>query len=202
MAYEDYERASQERDKRIYIERWQSFLFYLACATSHEIAHIFTLYLSLYADFPPTPPSMCYSNVYRQDAGGESGRWLEGLLFGGCLEIYKDRTQGPKEAGTYFLVDQQNIFRRIDPGAILEFLKGARQYRFPFPVGPPQRYDDLRRQGLRNVGSTDAVVPVALNLRAMQSLSAMRRLRGYSIHIDGLRQRISWVNTPLRVSAA
>ncbi|KAI0182198.1 hypothetical protein EV127DRAFT_355468, partial [Xylaria flabelliformis] len=185
-----------------YLERWQNFLFILACATAHEMTHLFTLYLSLYADWPPTPKDITYHG-YSQGQGGESGRWLEGVLYGGSLELYNERTEGPEQPGRPYILDRRNYYHRVDPRAVVEFVTDPRQYRFPFPLGRAETRDDLRRQGLRNTGSTsEAAIPAPQSIRAMQSLSAVRGLRGYSIHIDALRRRPSRARVPPRVTAA
>ncbi|KAI0433093.1 hypothetical protein F5Y09DRAFT_352505 [Xylaria sp. FL1042] len=203
IAYNAYARAARgSKARSFYLEKWQNFLFILACATAHEITHLFTLYLSLYADWPPTPKVITYHG-YNQGGGGESGRWLEGVLYGGSPELYKDRTEGPEQPGRPYILDRHNFYHRINPRAIVEFVTDPRQYRFPFPLGIAETRDDLRRQGLRNTGSTsEAAVPFPQSIRAMQSLSAIRKLRGYSIHIDDLRQRPSHASVPLRVAAA
>ncbi|KAI0470236.1 hypothetical protein F4859DRAFT_515762 [Xylaria cf. heliscus] len=134
---------------------------------------------------------------------GESGRWLEGVLYGVSLELYNEKTEGPEQLGRPYILDRPNSYRRINPRAVVEFVTDPRQYRFPFPLGKAETRDDLRRQGLRNTGSTsEAAMPAPQSMRAMQSLSAIRKLRGYSIHIDALRQRPSRASVPLRVTAA
>ncbi|KAI0544174.1 hypothetical protein F4679DRAFT_589726 [Xylaria curta] len=203
IAYNAYTRAARGSKASVfYLERWQNFLFILACATAYELTHLFTLYLSLYSDWPPTPKEITYHG-YSQGQGGESGRWLEGVLYGGSLELYNERTEGPEQPGRPYILDRHNFYHHIDPRAVVEFVTDPRQYRFPFPLGKAETRDDLRRQGLRNTGSTsEAAMPAPQSIRAMQSLSAIRKLRGYSIHIDALRQRPSRASVPLRVTAA
>ncbi|KAI1735728.1 hypothetical protein F4680DRAFT_469767 [Xylaria scruposa] len=152
-------------------------------------------------DFRPKQAAGFAYNL--EGKGGESGRWLEGVLYGGSLELYNEKTEGPEQPGRPYILDRHNFYHRINPRAVVEFVTDPRHYRFPFPLGKAEIRDDLRRQGLRNTGSTsEAAMPAPRSIRAMQSLSAIRKLRGYSIHIDALRQRPSRASVPLKVTAA
>ncbi|KAI0145629.1 hypothetical protein GGR57DRAFT_297500 [Xylariaceae sp. FL1272] len=203
MAHLAYVNAAQRSPvKKTCLERWQNFLFILACATAHEITHLFTLYLSLGASFPATPPTISHTG-YNQAGGGESGRWLEAALFGGSLELYKDKTEGPEHPGRSYVMDKHRRFYRIGQRSIIELVESPHLYRFPFPIeGGAETANDLRRRGLRNIGSmSEAPMPVSQSIRAMESLSAIRKHRGYSIHIDDLRQRSSEPGLALTVVA-
>lgn len=84
---------------KTYSQRWRDFLFVFACATLHELAHLFLGYLSQ-GDRPDTPDEVTYLNygsargpTGRLIPGGESGRWLENSLYGGAIEFYADGKQ-------------------------------------------------------------------------------------------------------------
>lgn len=74
-----------------------------ACATLHEMAHFFICYLTLGNDLD-TPDGVSFLDygVSVDNTGtvvrtGESGRWLENVLYGGCIEFYRDSRQGPQQ---------------------------------------------------------------------------------------------------------
>lgn len=81
-----------------YMQRWRNFLFMFACATLHELSHLFVGYLTRGA-LPDTPDGIThlnYSQYFDEETGemnpgGESGRWLENVLYGGSIEYYADR---------------------------------------------------------------------------------------------------------------
>lgn len=91
-------------ERRRYFDRWQNFLFMFACATLHEMAHMFVGYLSLDSQ-EHTPPRVSYldygGHVINEEGVpiqvGESGRWLEANLYGGSIEYYRDSNQGPDQ---------------------------------------------------------------------------------------------------------
>ncbi|KAI1362413.1 hypothetical protein F5Y08DRAFT_341637 [Xylaria arbuscula] len=194
------DQALSRKERAMYHERWQNFLFILACATAHETTHLFTVYLSLGADWPPTPTEICYSD-YHQGDGGESGRWLEGKLFGGSLELFKHITEGPEHPGRPYIFGRDKCYHRIDSATIASFVNDPRRYIFPFQTNTTETTSEMGRQGLGNTGSIlQPPAPVPHEIRAMQSLGAIERLRGYSINIDDLRRRPSDASVDLRVT--
>ncbi|KAI1323037.1 hypothetical protein F5Y16DRAFT_403905 [Xylariaceae sp. FL0255] len=112
------------------------FLFSHACSTVHELAHLFTSYFSLGVDFPDTPRALTYRN-YGQHGGGEAGRWLEYVFFGGSVEFYKRRSDGPEQAGVPYLIDPDGLYHRVHPDTVIEAVTYPRAYQFPFGVVGP-----------------------------------------------------------------
>ncbi|KAI0521168.1 hypothetical protein F5B22DRAFT_644416 [Xylaria bambusicola] len=201
IVYASYAEARRgSRTRAFYLERWQNFLFVLACITAHEMSHLFALYLSLQADWPPTPPRVTYHG-YEQRSGGESGRWLEGALFGGSLELFKRNDEGCEHPGRPYLLDQHGFYHRINPQSVIELVTNPWLYRFPFSFGQAETSDELVRQGLIRLAPTsEDTVSIPNRVRAMQILNSIRGLRGYSIHIDGFRQRPAHASLPLSVT--
>lgn len=83
-------------------QNYKEFQFMFASATTHELCHAFVGYLAQNSQEGSsyTPP-----NVNHLDYGsgqvdssfvqkGESGRYMEKLLFGGALEFYRDPREG------------------------------------------------------------------------------------------------------------
>ncbi|KAJ3562820.1 hypothetical protein NPX13_g8419 [Xylaria arbuscula] len=144
VAKASMDQALSRKERAMYHERWQNFLFILACATAHETTHLFTVYLSLGADWPPTPTEICYSD-YHQGDGGESGRWLEGKLFGGSLELFKHITEGPEHPGRPYIFGRDKCYHRIDSATIASFVNDPRRA-IERLRGYSINIDDLRRR--------------------------------------------------------
>jgi hypothetical protein len=79
-------------------ERYLNFYFLFAAPTAYELMHAFVALLAGASNTPDkyTPPETTHLN-YGQPAvpgrsigAGESGRFMERLLFGGSLEFYRD----------------------------------------------------------------------------------------------------------------
>lgn len=87
--------ARNERARML--KRRKQFQFMFAVATSHELCHAFSGYLSQNGQDirSYTPPTVSHLNFAGYDPDGiadqgESGRWFENHLFGGSLEFYRD----------------------------------------------------------------------------------------------------------------
>ncbi|TGJ78614.1 hypothetical protein E0Z10_g10156 [Xylaria hypoxylon] len=117
-AHEACLRATRQRERKKLEERWQNFIFIFACATLHELAHLFTSYLSL--GCISSPP-------LGRGEGSIGGRWLEGRLYGGSLEIYSGQNHRPDMPGLLFLMDEDYTVRRIDSRAIIQFVSNPRR---------------------------------------------------------------------------
>ena len=78
--------------------RYRTYLFALALTVAHELTHFFVAYLAQGRTTSDTytPPTVSYLNYAAEVDGagaptvGESGRWLENVLFGGSIEFYRD----------------------------------------------------------------------------------------------------------------
>ncbi|KAF5648847.1 Stem cell self-renewal Piwi [Fusarium sp. NRRL 25303] len=140
--------------------RHRSYLFMFAVATLHELTHLFVAYLAQGSDDPNsyTPPDVSYLNYVglvdpetNRSMTGESGRWIEGYLFGGSIEFYRDVSDDNGQAGIPHLLDGQALARKIHPDCILELVTRLQcQYHL--------RNQSLLRQsrGLLSLGSTEA----------------------------------------------
>ncbi|KAI1299027.1 hypothetical protein F5Y03DRAFT_408953 [Xylaria venustula] len=174
-------RATKLADKRSSKDRWRNFVFIFACATLHQLADLFTAYLS---------PGRTYPPPLLRDPKRVGGRWLECRLYGGSLEIYKSHNQSPDDPGMLCLVDESyNIVRRIDPRAITECLENPQGYRFPFPsIGEDITIARMRTLGYQNTASTSSFgVTLPHNARAMREFVARPELLRYSLPVEDLR---------------
>lgn len=89
--------AAARTDKK-HRERYLNFHFLFAAATAHELMHAFVTLLARTSSTPDrfTPPKTTHLNYGSPVSGlyplglGESGRYMERLLFGGSLEFYRD----------------------------------------------------------------------------------------------------------------
>ncbi|POR38610.1 Uncharacterized protein TPAR_01181, partial [Tolypocladium paradoxum] len=121
-----------------YRKRWRNFLFMFACATLHELSHFFVGYLTRGA-LPDTPEGIThlnYSSYFDEESGdwhpgGESGRWLENVLYGGSIEYYADRGDDRGQAGIPHLLDAQAIAYEIEPDTIDHFVMDPRSTSLP-----------------------------------------------------------------------
>ncbi|KAI0536616.1 hypothetical protein GGR58DRAFT_474590 [Xylaria digitata] len=192
-AHEAFLRATKRQDREKFEKRWQNFIFIFACATIHELAGLFTLYLTL--GRTSSPP-------FRNSERFTWGRWLECRLYGGSLEIYAERNPGPNMPGMLFLVDKDNIAHRIDPGAIIQFVSNPRHYQFPFQyTGPEMTAEERRSLHIRSTGSTSSFgVSLPHNNRAMRDLISGPGLVRYSIPLEDLHGLSSQADFPLRVT--
>ncbi|KAL9063751.1 MAG: hypothetical protein Q9161_009301 [Pseudevernia consocians] len=71
---------------------FRTFLFATATTFLHEIGHVFVTYLT--AGRSDTPPEINALKVYIPESGGEVGRALESLIFGGTLYFHRDPDSG------------------------------------------------------------------------------------------------------------
>ncbi|UNI24006.1 hypothetical protein JDV02_009787 [Purpureocillium takamizusanense] len=199
-------RGSAAADR--YSQRWRDFLFVFASATLHELAHFFLGYLSGNGR-PYTPDQITHLGYGSKRGargniipGGESGRWLENMLYGGSIEFYADESQNTAQAGIPHLVDQQAVARQILPTTIHRFITDPRTYEFPFPVssrGLTQR--DRARQGIRTIGAMAGRVATesSPSQTVMRTMAAARDLPVYFVRIDELRRRPAQPQLPLKV---
>ena len=76
--------------------RFTVFQFMIAVMFVHEVGgHLFITFLSN-GQRPLTPPSMRAGN-HGDNRVGESGRYLEQILFGGTMSFYRDPAQGDSQ---------------------------------------------------------------------------------------------------------
>ncbi|KAF5721624.1 Stem cell self-renewal Piwi [Fusarium globosum] len=146
--------------------RFRSFLFLLAVATTHELTHVFITYLAQGQDVIEsyTPPEVSYLNYIGLSDGdnhpmtGESGRWLESRLFGGSIEFYRDSSDDSGQAGIPYILDSEGLARKIQPACVLQLVTRVNEFRtFPFETtGRPMTYQQRRAKGLLSLGSTEA----------------------------------------------
>lgn len=80
-------------------QTFRVFQFKLACALVHEVAgHMLVTFLGRGRSL--TPPTITVAGYATQE-GGESGRFLEMSLFGGCLEYYRASGQGENQVSQH-----------------------------------------------------------------------------------------------------
>lgn len=138
-----------------------------AVATLHELTHLFVAYLAQGSDDPNsyTPPDVSYLNYVglvdpqtNRPMTGESGRWIEGYLFGGSIEFYRDVSDDNGQAGIPHLLDGQALARKIHPDCILELVTRLQGFnRFPFTTtGNALTLSVRQSRGLLSLGSTEA----------------------------------------------
>ena len=80
----------------------QTFTFILANTFFHEICHLLVMFLTrgrtmTPAHFKPEVKYLKYSKEYN----GESGRYMETVLFGGTIEIHRDPAQDDSQVCLY-----------------------------------------------------------------------------------------------------
>jgi hypothetical protein len=81
-------------------EAFRIFQFKLACTLIHETAaHMLVTFLGRGGS--TTPPGLTVAAYSGLQPGGESGRFLEMELFGGCLEFFRDPARGANHVRTY-----------------------------------------------------------------------------------------------------
>ncbi|KAI0411013.1 hypothetical protein F5X98DRAFT_384503 [Xylaria grammica] len=180
--HEDCLRETGPQERQDLLEKWQHFLFIFACATLHQLAHLFTSYLSLgQSSFPPLGSNEAVIG----------GCWLEERLYGGFLGIYADADQVGDMPGMLFLMDEDAVAHRIDPRAIAQFVNDPRQFKLPFPcVGPGMTLAERKALGIGRIGSTSTRgVALPHNARAMRELIAAPELPRYSVTGTALRTR-------------
>lgn len=106
---------------------WDRFIFQLGIAIAHEIVHFFTGFLTG-TSYPDTPPKITYSG-FGNSATGEAGRFWEGQLFRGIVDVFEDPRDplGPFQAGALMIVYRdvrrgETCFSHIGRDYIRQFL--------------------------------------------------------------------------------
>ncbi|RSM08105.1 hypothetical protein CEP52_004888 [Fusarium oligoseptatum] len=152
--------------------RFRTFLFMFAIATAHELTHLFVGYLAQGQDstLSYTPPTLSYLN-YTGPSRGESGRWLESLLFGGSIEFYRDSLDDDGQAGIPYILDSNALARKIEPSCVRQLVTNIRDFdTFPFTTtGEALTVEERREKGLLSMGS--------IYVNASQSSGAHMRSR-------------------------
>lgn len=95
-------RAAGQNDKK-HRERYLDFHFLFAAATAHELMHAFVALLGGVGDAPHTytPPGTTHLDYGDSTSNlGESGRYMENVLFGGSLEVYRDPNDDDNQVST------------------------------------------------------------------------------------------------------
>ncbi|KAJ6443841.1 hypothetical protein O9K51_02228 [Purpureocillium lavendulum] len=195
-------------------QRWRGFLFVFACATLHELAHLFLGYLSK-GERPDTPDDITHLTYGDgRDArgnripGGESGRWVENNLYGGAVEFYADEKQGSSQPGVPHLLDAQAVAYKVDPDVIDRFLMHPKTncdgaFVFPLPkLQPGITRDERRRRRLRTIGAMAGGLPAQYAVPSQSGLRAMAAARNfpeYSVRLDELRKKAANPRLPLHV---
>lgn len=89
MQYEEQRNREGERRKKVeanfQLHRYHSMMSRIGITVAHEMEHVFTGYL-LMDPRAHTPPNVDYGGFGRR-AVGESGRFMEGGVFGGFLDM-------------------------------------------------------------------------------------------------------------------
>jgi hypothetical protein len=78
----------QKEKAKIALQRYHSMMCRIGMTVAHEMEHVFTGYL-LRDPLAHTPPEITYGG-YGDDQVGESGRFVEGGVFGGFLEMKRE----------------------------------------------------------------------------------------------------------------
>ncbi|KAL3954670.1 hypothetical protein ACCO45_010233 [Purpureocillium lilacinum] len=199
VAHDTYVWASKAKAPvaQRYLQRWRTFLFMFACATLHELAHLFVCYLTR-GKSPDTPEGIThldYSSYLDAETkqtmpGFESGRWLENALYGGSLEFIWDDNDDRMQTGIPYLINSSDVAFQIRRSTIDQFFASPRRFAFPFPVhATPISAAEWEWRGLVSVGryasSLDMPSVTPASVRRMQA----RRLDPmYSLDIEELRR--------------
>ncbi|OAQ86098.1 hypothetical protein VFPBJ_00138 [Purpureocillium lilacinum] len=199
VAHDTYVWASKAKAPvaQRYLQRWRTFLFMFACATLHELAHLFVCYLTR-GKSPDTPEGIThldYSSYLDAETkqtmpGFESGRWLENALYGGSLEFIWDDNDDRMQTGIPYLINSSDVAFQIRRSTIDQFFASPRRFAFPFPVhATPISAAEWKWRGLVSVGryasSLDMPSVTPASVRWMQA----RRLDPmYSLDIEELRR--------------
>jgi hypothetical protein len=97
---------NEKRLKRQLLQRHKYFQFIFATAAAHELCHTFVGYINRGGYFghlgtPPEASHLDYGfepNQTQRSRGmrarGESGRYIEGILYGGSVEYFYDEREG------------------------------------------------------------------------------------------------------------
>ncbi|KAI0903663.1 hypothetical protein F4823DRAFT_568460 [Ustulina deusta] len=152
-------RAGEAASRRVHprkahLAAFESFMFLMAITVAHEVVHFFTGFLTGYV-LPPTPAEVSflpskYNVRWNGVELGESGRAWEATLLGGIIEGVEDPSHplGVYQAGTFYLIDEQNQARRIDRHYVKRFLE--RNFTFPLrTTGVPTTLHNLDRETRR-----------------------------------------------------
>lgn len=102
--------AAAKTDKK-HKERYLNFHFLFAVATAHELMHAFVALLARASSDPDryTPPETTHLNYGTPPSAidplgaGESGRYMEKVLFGGSLEFYRDPKDDDEQVSYLFV---------------------------------------------------------------------------------------------------
>ncbi|KAK3332358.1 hypothetical protein B0T19DRAFT_101141 [Cercophora scortea] len=137
--------ASQQPPK-VAGDNYDFFRFQMMVTMAHEITHSLMGYFTG-TGRPNTPPTIALGNF-----GGESGRVLEGELFGGVVEFYLDRDDplANRQAGIPYLMDDgypNSRARMVSTSYIIDFVNGA----FEFPIRVSTRAAPSTRSEVRTL---------------------------------------------------
>lgn len=76
---------------------FRAFMFKTANTLFHEMAHVFVTYLTKGQE--STPPQINDPTVKVSENGGEAGRAMEVLLFGGTINYFREASSGKPSSG-------------------------------------------------------------------------------------------------------
>lgn len=127
--------------------KWHMWMFTLTQALIHELTHVFVFYLrgNNFSTQSVTPVTVTFPNfgsewpcswvgnepVYR----GESGRWMEGELWGGGIVYLGNRdspNQNEGEPGIAYVLDTNNMARAVDPACLISMFDYTQDFdQFP-----------------------------------------------------------------------
>lgn len=122
----DQHSERERRNAKDYLKRYHSMIARVGITVAHEMEHVFTGYL-LKDPKTHTPPTVTYGG-FGTYAFGESGRYLEGDVFGGFLDM-KFELSNNMEVIAVRTYSQTFILSYDQVNAIIK----RRESRYPFP---------------------------------------------------------------------
>lgn len=92
-----YEKMTEDRTDHKRQHTFRAFMFKTANTLFHEMAHVFVTYLTKGQGF--TPPQINDPTVKVSESGGEAGRAMEYLIFGGTINYFHKPASGKPSSG-------------------------------------------------------------------------------------------------------
>ncbi|KAI9737937.1 MAG: hypothetical protein M1834_009307 [Cirrosporium novae-zelandiae] len=177
-------------------EEFRRFQFMFAMALIHEVGgHLLISFLTSGAGSTPEMVYPHFFNSAEPSQSGESGRYLEWTLFGGCHEWRENTNQGSRQAGIACLVDEDEIVSPIAEKVIDRFLHC--DFEFPFPFEKDEGFDPINHPIIGGPASNVALPP---SLKSPITPNFPNSVRPCCVRIGSL-EGVPW-NTSLRAISA
>ncbi|KAH8676525.1 hypothetical protein BGZ60DRAFT_259380 [Tricladium varicosporioides] len=167
-------------------QRFRQFQFMMALTLVHEGgAHLLVTAMTNGDDLG-TPPHV--SGVgFGSEESGEAGRALETILFGGCVEFYRNPNEDDQQPGIAHIDSPFDLgTRAISPNAIADVTRG--NFQFPLPLSATS----IDRRTLECMGMMSNHPPASNIERHMMSQQVIYNLRAPSNSGYTVRTRDLW----------